>query len=443
MPNHAETAGSTFRRRRLLPMLGLALAAWSMGERAEAQFLRLGPLDFMSKLTTELIYTTNVEQERKSEAKGEMEDFYIIVSLDLVSDAAIAPSTQLKLDTGMSVEKHLNRSDLDNSTNPFGRANIETLTEISRYTLALQAGWERTSESSEDTAFPGSSRLTRREQEKYGYNAELMWETDPLRLSANYDFKAERYIAEEDQINDKDTVGYLFESNYRITRRVQAVYSYKGSRDELVNVPDDEPVWEITQRILLNFTLTEKPKFTYGWGYEKEDVGDDKGDWEMIHTFNLSDDFQLNPRVKGFYAISYEIEEVAEENDVAFTYGGGVEHEISSSAKQTLSAKKEPVDTFGSTTDTDSTTITYDFKKMDLIMYNLTFGFNVSYQIDEPLSAGPTEKIWTYNTSLAHEVALSTRLTRRLEYLYTREDSNLEEELLEEHRVTLSFTYSF
>lgn len=414
--------------------------------QARGQFLRLGPFDFNAKLTTELIYTTNVELERESEAVGEREDFYIVVALDLVSTADVAPSTQVKLDTGVAIERHLNRTDLNNTENPLGRARISTVTEISRYTLSLEAGWERTFESSEDQAFPGSSRLTRREQENYGYSAELAWQADPLKFSALYEYEADRYLDEGEDIKDKDSLGYKLEGAWSITRRVDLTYSYDRTREELINVEEDIPEWELTQRILLKWTVTEKPKFVYGFGFEKEDVGEDpedEGDWEVLHTFNLSDEHQINERVRIFYLITYELEEQEEDDDVTFTYSAGVDHEISRTADQSLVARKEPVDTFGSTTDTDSTRFTYDFEKRDLIMYNLNLGLTVQYQIDEPLDGGETEKIWTYTVELAHEVALSSRLNRRLEYLYTREDSNLEDELLEEHRVTLSFIYNF
>lgn len=426
----------------------MAIALWlSCTVVGHAQFLRLGPFDFESVLGVELIYTTNVENQRDSEADAEQEDYYIIVSLDLSSETAIAPSTTLNLDLGTSIERHANRPDLDNSENPFGNIELSSLTEVYRYSLALEANWERTSQSSPDTAFVGGeSRLKRREQENYGYSAEFIWQVDPFHASALYEFSADRYLDEGDEINDKDSIDYSIDLSYDITRRLDIEYSYERSRQELINDPNDRPEWELTQRILLNFDVTEKPLFTYGWGYEKEDTGEDKedeGEWEMIHTFNLSDDFDLTPVLSGFYLISYELEEVEEDDDVTFTYSAGLNHEISSVTKQSFTFKREPLDTFGSTTETDTTTYLYEFTRDDLILYGLTFDFSVSYDINKPLGGGPTEKVWTYDTSLGHEALLSSRLSRRLEYEYSREDSNLESELLEEHRVTLAFEYTF
>jgi hypothetical protein len=416
-------------------------------QAAHAQFLRLGPLDFAASTTIELVYTTNVEGERESEAKAEREDAFIVVSLDLISTAQVAPSTDVKLDTGMAIERHLNRTDLDNSSRPFGRARIDTVTELSRYTLSLSAGFERTSESTEKTAFPGSSSLTRRERDTYYYSAQLDWALDPFGWSMSTDFSADRYVDEEDQFADQDDTGYFFEAFWDITRRLALVYSYDRSLTELINDPEDEAEWELTQRIQLKWNIWERPNFTYGFGYEKEDTGEDpedEGDWEMLHTFTIDDEYQLSPTLNLKLFASYEIEEVAEDDDVSFTYGASLSHEISRSARQSLSAVREPVNTFGSSSETDSTTFSYGFDKTDLFIYNLAFDFTASYAIDDPLAPGqPTEKKTTIGTGLAHAVPLSRQLTRSLSYRYTWEDSNLEEEILDEHRVTLSFEYTF
>jgi hypothetical protein len=212
----------------------------------------------------------------------------------------------------------------------------------------------------------------------------------------------------------------------------------------LINDPDDVPKENVTQRILLRFQVFDKPSFNYGFGFEKADVGDEEGDWDPIHNFTLQDSYQITSTLKLSGGATYEYDPNPEDDtDIAFTYGLALDHEISRTARQTLSASREPVNTFGSTATTDSTTYQYRFKKDDLFIYNLSFDFSVSYKIDEQLETKEKDKVWTYGAGLAHIVPLSRQLNRKLEYRYTREDDQDEPELLEEHRVTLSYEYRF
>lgn len=407
--------------------------------------MRLGPLDFDAKSKLQAIYTTNVENERPSEAKADREDFYLVVGLDLIANAPVAPNTDLKIDTGVFVERHLNREDLNDSSNPFARARINTATEISRYTLLLEAGYERTSESQEETAFfGGESRLTRRVKDAYSYAAQLKWEYDPFMLAAKTDFLAERFVDEDEQINDKDDTGYLYEAEWEMTRRLTLAWSFDRKLTEMINQPDDDPMWDETQRILLRMRILDKPNFTYSFGYEKADTGGEEGEWDPIHNFNLSDDYQINPALKLAGFVTYEYDPDPEEDrDIAFTYGVNLSHEISRTAQQVFSFSREPVDTFGSTATTDSTTYQYRFKKEDLFIYNLSFDASVSYKIEEQLDTNEKNKTWNYSAGVAHRVPLSRQLTRSLEYRYTAEDDQDEEELLDEHRVTLTYEYRF
>jgi len=412
---------------------------WAGG--AHAQFLRLGPFDFSSKLTVEGIYTTNVEQKRPSETDAEQEDWYLLTSLDLQSVAILGRNTEMKIDTGVSVEKHVNRSDLDNSTRPFARGRVQTSTQISRYTLDLNAGYERTSESAESQAFIGDSRLTRREKETYGYGAQLLWEYDPFRVSFSYEESSDRYVAEIDQPSDQDEVGYTFEADWAIAPNLKLRYSYDSTKTTLINVPESDSEWKTTERIILDWRLLiwENPEFKYGLGLEKEN----DGDWEPIHIFSLryQGDLSKTTRVKLF--ATYEIEQTEEDDDIAFTYGASIENQISDTALQSLSAVREPLDTFGSTVETDSTTYTYVFRKSDLFIYNLSFNFSVAYEIKKPLGPGEEENLWRYLAGLIHSVPVSRQMTRYIKYSYSLEDSNLFPDVLEEHRVTLGYSYQF
>lgn len=426
-------------RLRIYLAVGLLMAA----SGARGQFLRLGPLDFDATLTLEAIYTTNVDQAREDEYEEgqDMEDIYFVASLDLRSQAYVAPSTDLSLNTSVAVEKHLNREDLDNSSKPFTSARLATFTDLSRYTIALEASYERTAEEEDEVFFPGGSTLTRRERDTYGYVGRLGWELEPFRAGAYYDFSSERYLDEVDQDGDKDDYSYGFDFNWAINRRLGASYTYEKTKTDLIN-DDENPPWDLTQNILLSILVLEKPSFTYGFGYQKEDTGGEKGDWEYTHNFSLSDEYQLARNLKLSYSMTYGLEEQPEDEDVTFQYSISLDHEISRTARQQLQFTREPIDTFGSTTETDATTYSYSFNKDDLFIYDLMFDFGVSYQINEPVD-GPTEEIWNYSTGLRHAVPVSRRLTRSLEYRYTLEDNNTQPQLLEEHRVTLAYSYAF
>jgi len=426
------------RRFRLVLLITACLTGF---REVNAQFLRLGPLDFDAQASLDSIYTTNVEGQRESEATDEREDIYFVFGFDLLSAGIITPDTDLNIKLGVSFEKHINRPDLDNSSSPFANASVSLAKEVSRWRFNADATYERTTEAEEDVVFlGGESAKTRREHDIYGYGAGVDWSANLLTLGLSYDFTAERYIKEEEKFADRDDETINFNSNLKLTERISLGYDRENKRTDLINDPDDDDSWELTQRIFLQFQLLRKPNLTYAFGYEKED----EGDWEMIHTFNITDSFDLSSNVKLSLAASYDIEEVEEEDDIGFRYGAVLTHQISPTAEQSFSAQREPAETFGSSTDTDAKTFTYNFRKDDLFIYGLGFGAGVSYQINTPLEDDAVEeKIWTYTAVLSHSAAVSRKLSRKIEYSYSLEDTNTNDEILDEHRVTWSYVYDF
>lgn len=57
--------------------------------------------------------------------------------------------------------------------------------------------------------------------------------------------------------------------------------------------------------------------------------------------------------------------------------------------------------------------------------------------------AGPTEETTSYTAGLSHSTAVSRRLNRNVSYEYRWSKSNLDDEPVLEHRVTLGFTFTF
>lgn len=430
-----------------LRWLGVLLLASSIVLPApiHAQVLRVGPFDFFAVSKLEAVYTTNVERERKSEAQGKMEDYFIIAALELASTAELSYSTTLTLDTGFAAEKHFIRDDLDNSTAPFGRLRLASKTELSTLTLNAGYSWERASESSPNVIIPGGrSSKTRNPQTRIDYNLGLDWKGGPFRASASYEFASKRHQKEQFKDLDEDRTTYLWGLGWRIMENLAAGYENERRLTERVSIPDDDAEWQTTERITIDWRLQflRRPQMTYTLGIEKEDTQDKKGEWETLHEISAREEIEFNSRLRLSMQASYTYEENPEADDIRFSYGAQLSHEISYSAKQTLAASREPKETLGSTLETDTTNFRYNFSKTDLFMPNLSFLFGAGYQLTKPVD-GPEEKILTYDLRLFHEAAYTRRLVRTLAYDYSFENSNLIEENLVEHRVTWSYEYTF
>jgi hypothetical protein len=224
-------------------------------------------------------------------------------------------------------------------------------------------------------------------------------------------------------------------------------YRNELTKTTLINNPEEsDNEWLETETISFDgsLELIKRPRVTYSLGVEKEDTQDEEGEWEPRHAFSISDDADITPKLHLSAHAQYDIEQDKEEDDISFTYGVTLDHEISSTASQSLLFEREPVDTFASSTETDSTTYRYEFTKNDLFIYNLTFNFSATFEINEPLGGeSPTEETWTYDASLRHTTLISRNIERSLAYEYSLENSNLFEEDIEEHRVTLTYRYAF
>jgi len=431
------------RRLRYGKRVAVAMVAGTLPWSAAAQFLRVGPFEFSAQSGVELVYSSNVEQERPSEATEERKDFYGIAYIQLGSRADLMPNTEVTFDSGLSVEKHANRPDLDNSSRPFGLLSLRTATEVGHFSVNMLASWERSSESAEDTYDP-RRRKRRDERDTQDYGVDVSWERGGLLLGGGWSFTRERHQDEQYQDDDSDKTTVSFDARWQVTPRLSLVYSFCNEKEDYVNQTNVYRGWDEQHDVGVELKLLEQPSLTYSFLYEKEEDEGVMGDWEKTHTIAVTDTRDLTRALSLTLSASYKNEEEDEGNDVDFTYGASLSHEISRSARQTISATREPADTLGSTKDTTKTTWAYSFHKDDLFVYNLGLDFNVTYEIDDPKEAGQeTEKKWTYDVGLQYVRELSRHLERILSYTYHREDSNLEEEVLDEHRVSLRFNYEF
>lgn len=431
-----------------------AAVMMAFGAVSQGQILQLGPFGFDTETRLEAVYTTNVEQERKSEATADRQDWYLVWSLDLSSSAEVLVDTTVSVDAGIAFEKHFNRPDLDNTEYPFGRFGVELDRPIGRITLNANVNYESTSESTENLYIPpnaGVSRKKRQTGTTFDYGAGIAWNGERLTLGADYEMSQERYDDDEyaPTESDDETLSYLASLQIAMIKgiNVGVTYEKEFSKQILINVPGGADVpREVTETITVDFDTTqnllERPQLSYSIGVQREydqvqDGTQTPEGWEIIHTFTLTDEYDISPRLNLTATASYEIEDTPEEDDVAFQYNATLTHEISARAEQTLSAQREPVNTFGSTADTDETEFSYSLKVDDFLMPNLAFDWSATYTISRPIE-GDDERVWDYSVGLTHNIPINARLNREFSYEYTREDSNLEDELLEEHRVILS-----
>lgn len=413
----------------------------------QGAFLKLGPFVFEAQTSVEAVATSNVEQERPGEATAEREDFYFIWSLDLKSTAEMGPRTTLTIDTGVSFEEHVNRPDLNNSEEPFGQFDITAESDFDPLFLNAGFSYERNSESTDEKFVPAERRLPRKKRQ-VGTTLEYLWgakwETERLLLGVEYDMTQERYDADEykpDEQNEESTTyeaGLTFGTIRGIG--VGATYEVEYRQTEFVNEAGGKGPEEETERITLDFDTLElwsRPELTYSIGIQKEYTDGESEGWELTHRLDLTDELQLTPTMLLSGTVSYNYEDNPEDDDITFEYDITLEHELSRRVTQTFSFSREPVDTLGANDDTDTTTYDYNLDIDDFLAPNITASASVKYEINRPPDS-LEENIWTYTAGLEHSVNINARLVRKLAYEYDLEDSNMERELLEEHRVTFS-----
>jgi hypothetical protein len=227
--------------------------------------------------------------------------------------------------------------------------------------------------------------------------------------------------------------------------RVGLSYSYSRTKSEYINQPQSFDGWDQSQNVGLTFLVVERPAITYTFGFSQETEQGVAQSWEPTHSFGISDVRMITKTLKLSLDATYGIEETTEANDISLVYSMGLDHTISRTATETLTLTKEPVRTFGSTSDTDSTGVQYSFRKNDLFIYHLNLDATVGFTRDKPLGAPSSaiEETWTYTAGLTYARQLSRKWARDISYLYSHESSNLYDEPIDEQRVTLTYVYTY
>ncbi|MBU0677874.1 MAG: hypothetical protein KJ626_07125 [Verrucomicrobia bacterium] len=411
------------------------------GSSAHAQFLRLGGIDFYSTIAFDLIYTTNVEGLRDSEAEREQKDYYYVVRVSLDGELQSRRRTKLTVGSDLRIERHFKRDDLDQETDPFGSLQLDYATEVGRYNVGLFLTYDKRFDSREDQFVPGG-REKRDVNDVFGYGVDVGWEFDRFSAGARYEHSQERHDDAQFQDGDRDEDSVTAEAGWTMNDRLALGYAYTHDRTIVINDDAAYDGWDDTHLASLDVVLIERPRIVYILGYEREDSDGEKGNWEATHSIRAEDDIELfdSPNYRLAFFAQYDYEKNREANDRTFVYGATLDQQVTRSLSHSLIASREPRDTFGSTVDTDTTSYGYRLTKEELFIRDLMLNLGITYEINDPPDL-PEEKILTYDVLLTHDRRLTEKISRIISYQYTYEDNSNEDEILDEHRVTLTFVY--
>lgn len=413
---------------------------------AHGQVLRIGGFDFNSKARVEGVYSSNVNRERPGETSEPPEDYYFVVGLDLNSTRQMGRATVIDISTGIAEERHFVREDLNNSENPFGRFALNSATDIGRLTFDAGLKFEKTAESQTDRFAPGGRARARDPRDIFQWYAGVR-NNHARRLTwrARHDVNTEQHDLEKFQLDNREETGDTFMLDYDLTRRLRPGYAFNQLDSVYENNPENNRT-RVKHEFLFPFLLLDKPNLTYSFIWQRDDRDDGTAvEWMPRNVLQLFDSRQLSPALSFTYYARYDDEQRPEKDDIRFQYGASLTHEISRSASHTISVDRQPVETLGTTLESDITQYRYQFTKSDLFIHNLDFSLYGEYQIAVPESDEANEEETTkrYGLTLSHIKNITPRFARRVKYLYSFEESNIQPGVLEEHRVTLGYDYFF
>ena len=452
---------------------------------ASAQTLRLGPLYMTAVGNVDFAYDSNVDEAAEDEIKEgySRDDFYWMPGLSIVSaPVPMRPSTMLGVEAAVAYQDYFERSDLDTETYNVSM-NFQTV--HPRLTLDGNASAEYSIENEEHAYVPGGFSRDPLLTQMADIGAK--WNYRRLRLEGSSAFTRERHDYLEYQADDQDEsvlfAGAYLDNIFRLnlystlkqtdTTYIQAdseeeetvttlgvewpVFSWGGlfytwEKTVTEYSPEGEETEETEGTLGINGSIPvdwiRHPKITYSIGIEHEQTtavdGEETDEWKPVHTINVSDEYQLTKTVLISGSATWD-DDVAED-EVGFVYNLRLAQQIGARAQHALIFTQEPKPTFGSNSDTETTTYGYNFEVKDLVFYNLTMNLGVTYEEETPLGEvnALTEKTTSYNWGLNHTRKISRQLDRILSYQYSWEKSDLDKTgATIRHLVIYGFSYTF
>lgn len=412
--------------------------------RAQANVYRFAGFDFTLAGSLALNYSSNVDQAYPEEEKENYskDDFYLVPSLTLsASPIRINQVTTLTFGGTVGYEKYFERHDLDTETYNAILALNSTLRYLS---LNAAANFERSTENSEDETYkPGG--YSRDPQVTQDFSAGATWSHGRITAALTTDYSRERHDYEEYKDSDQDEFTWDFNLNIALNRWISLYWTH--SYDWTHTILDDTKETEIEDDFGVSFAnaFGRHPQIALSVAMEKESGNkvEDGKDWKPVFDILVTDSYELTKYLSVAAGLTWGDDK--EEDEVSFTYNASVTHRLPPYITQSLAFSCEPLETFGSDAETESTTYTYSLSISPFFIKGLAFNGSVEYAIDKPLDkSSPTEYTTTYNAGLAHTRALSRKLSRTLSYNYTWENSNFHHDgANEEHLVTYQLNYLF
>ena len=412
--------------------------------RAQANVYRLAGLDFTLSGSLALNYSSNVDQAYPEEEKENYskDDFYLVPSLSLSAmPVRLTPTTSLTFGGTVGYEKYFERHDLDTETYSLALGLSSTLRYLS---LNAAASIERSTENSEDETYrPGG--YSRDPQVTGDVSAGASWTFGSLSASLTTDYSSERHDYEEYKSSDQDEFTWDFNLNLALSQWLALYWTH--SYDWTHTIVEDTTETEIEDDFGISFTgaIGRHPQITASVAMEREQGNkvDDGKNWKPVFDISVTDAYDITKNLSIAAGLTWGDDK--EEDEVSFTYNASITHRLPPFLVHSIAFTCEPLDTFGSDADTESTSITYSLGINPFFIQGLSFSGSVDYSIDKPLDkSSPTEYTTTYTAGLAHSRSISRKLSRTLSYNYTWENSNFHHDgANEEHLVTYQLNYIF
>ncbi len=430
--------------------LVVVLLGWPAAAQSPIEQLTVGPLKLQKSLFADLTATTNVDgisKERARAAGVDREDVYLTYGFRFGISGRVYPDIDLNFSTDMSRERHFIRTDLnDDGDVPFlGNANFDfnrTRGHL-RYGFLLRHSAE-TEQEKQKVFVPAERRQqsVREVEQITDIGGTLGWNYQRITLNNTYNYSRTRFNKEFDD-GDENEHNYNFSANYQLNRIFSTTFSHTLENTEQVGQPGSpETGWQETSVVRLNAKLLQRPSLTYSVGAEREEDGTNQAEWEPIHLVTLSDFRNIGSNIRLSADATYTYEEQPEAEDISFVYNISLTHRMPYNISQSLQFIREPAQTFGSTTDSDQTTYSYNLTKNQLFILNLSAGLTARREETKPASSdgttGPTEVSDEMRFDLSWRGAkrLSRWLSLRRDYQYIYTDSS-DEGTYDEHRLLL------
>ena len=424
--------------------------SWSASAQAPLENLVIGPLRLNKSVFVDLTGSTNVDGISKKAAKEQgvdREDVYMTYGFRFGISGTVYPDIDLNFNTDLSRERHFVRTDLnDDGEIPF-LGNASFLFNRSRGHLRYGIGLTHratTERDKQEVFVPEARRQTavREIEQVSDARLNLGWTRGKFSLDGDYQYSMTRFNKEfADGDQNEQTLGFSAQQQLNQIFSLSLTHTLNKTEEVGLANPVDTG-WEKTTSALVNMKLLRRPSLTYSVGFEKEDSAGSTGQWDQIHNVNLSDTRSIgsNIHLQGSGTYSYETQ--PEADDITFVYTFSASHQMPHGFSQTLTLTREPVSTFGSTTDSDQTTYSYSLNKSQLFLINMSASLSAQREITKPkTSQGESEPeetldeyIFNLNWTGGKQLGRWLSLKRDYQYIYT--DSS-DEGQYDEHRVTL------